>query len=245
MTTPPGPQSTSEPAPKRFYSAVTIAETEAGHTVTLDGRTARTPAKAPLAVPSRPLADALAEEWAAQRQRIEAETMPLTRLANTGIDGVRPRAAEVASGLARYGETDLVCYRAEQPRDLVARQAEVWQPLIDWICRHHGIRLVVTRGIVPIAQPSEALDRLAETLSGLDWPVLTALQSATAATGSIVIGLALIGGRVGAREAFDAAMIEELFQAERWGDDAEAAGRRSALLAEIEAAERFYRLAAC
>jgi len=208
----------------------------------LDGRPARTPAKRPLALPARAAAEAVAAEWQAQGEEFEPTALRLTRLANTAIDRVAGNRLAVVAEVSRFGATDLVCYRADAPAELVRRQAEAWQPLVDWAGERHGARLAVTAGVLPTAQPPEALAALIRALEVYDDFALTALHAATAAAGSLVIGLALAEGQIDSEEAFAAACLDEQFQAEQWGVDAEAEARRAALKADIETASRFLAL---
>lgn len=227
----------------RFYKAATAGPSETGgFTVHLDGRPIRTPAKQAMAVPTDALAAAMAEEWAAQAETIVPATMPLTQLANTAIDRIGPNRAAVIQALAEYGETDLVSHRAETPADLAERQAQAWQPLSDWAAQTHGIALVATGSLIAVAQPTESLAALRRVAEAQDQWRLTALQHATGLTGSIILGLALTLGRIDAVAADAAAHIDEDYQIERWGEDAEARARRNALRMELEAVERFLRL---
>lgn len=210
--------------------------------MTLDGRPVKTPAKAILAVPTMALAEALASEWDAQADVVRPETMPLTRLCATTIDKVVPERRAVIDGLVAYGAMDLVCYRADQPADLQARQQERWQPLLAWLEDCYGARLAVTSGVVPIQQEAGALDILRHAVDARADFSLAALASAVEALGSLVIGLALMADRVGPEEAFSASQVDEDYQMERWGDDAEAAGRRRRLLDDVHQAARFDRL---
>jgi len=228
---------------KRFYKEVAAVRGDSGFAVNLDGRPVRTPGRRPLRLPSRPMADAVAAEWRNQGEEIAPATMPLTRLANTAVDRTAPHRAQVIEQVAAYAESDLLCYRAEQPAELVERQAAVWQPVLDWLGAAHGATLAVTAGIAPMPQPRGALLAVFTTVAGFDDFRLTGLHAATAASGSVCLGLALAAGRIGAEEAWRAAHLDELYQMERWGADAEAERRRAALLDEIAAAARFMALA--
>ena len=222
-------------APRRFWTAAqVVAEEGAGFTVTLDDRPLRTPARAPLRLPSRALATALAAEWDAQEGRIRPETMPLTRAANAAIDRVAPQRAAVEDELAGYGETDLLCYRAAAPAGLVARQAEAWDPLLAWAAEALGARLVTVEGVIHTPQPAPALEALRAALARCDAFALTALHEMVALSGSLVIGLAAVSGHRPAEALWEAAHVDETWQAEQWGEDAEAAAlmaaRRAAFL---------------
>ena len=227
---------------KRFYREAAVEAGNGLYRIVLDGRPARTPAKRPLALPARAAAEAVAAEWQAQGEEFEPAALRLTRLANTAIDRVAGNRPAVVGEVTRFAATDLVCYRAGEPNELVRRQAEAWQPLVEWAAARHGAHLCVTEGVIPRAQNEEALAALTRAVEAYDDFALTALHAATAAAGSLVIGLALGEGRIDAATAFAAACLDETFQAEQWGVDAEAEERRAALKADIEAAARFLAL---
>lgn len=227
---------------KRFYQVAAASAGPDGFDVMLDGRPVRTPFGRPLAVADEALAQALAAEWQAQERTIVPATMPLTGLVNTAIDRIAAKRDEVIDGIVAFGRTDLLCYRAGEPEDLAARQAALWQPLLDWAEARWGARLVTTEGIVPVAQPEEALAALRAVAASYDDLGLAALGAAVAALGSLILGLALAEGRLSAAEAFAAAQLDETFQNERWGEDAEAVARREGLRREVEAAGRLFAL---
>jgi chaperone required for assembly of F1-ATPase len=224
---------------KRFYQDVAVVPVEGGFTIELDGKPLRTPAKAPVILPTRALAEAVAAEWRGQGDELSLHAMPLTRLASTAIDLATKRHDAVVSEIAKYAETDLVCYRAEHPPELIARENTVWQPLLDWAILRFDAPLAVTSGIVPRTQSPETLRAFASAVAALDPMTLTALHAMTTACGSIVIGFALLEGRLDARAAFAASQVDETYQIEQWGEDAEAAKRRAALAEDIDAAARF------
>ncbi len=224
---------------KRVYKTAAALPVEDGFGVLLDKKRLLTPAKLPLVVPSRALAKAIAEEWQAQGPELRPHTMPLMRLASTAIDLVAKRRQEVVAEIAAYGETDLLCYRADGPPELVARQHAVWQKLLDWATLRYDAPLAVTTGIVPVAQNPATLHALAMAVAAYDPIRLTALHAVTTASGSLIIGLALLEGELDADAAFAAAQLDETFQIERWGEDYEAADRRAALKADIATAARF------
>ncbi len=228
--------------PKRFYEEVGIAPVEGGFEVRLDGRPLRTPGQAPLILSGEGLAEALAEEWRAQGERIEPASMPLMSLACTAIDQVAAARAQVVEALLAYGGADLLCYRAEHPAPLVARQAETWQPLLDWAALELDAPLKVGRGIVHEAQPEAALGALRRALEALDDLSLTALDCAVRASGSLVVALALQRRRLDAEAAFEAAELDASFQIEQWGEDPEATRRRDAVRADLAAARRLFDL---
>ena len=235
---------------KRFYAQASweaIPSGEAGRTVgsyrvLLDGKAVKTPAKAEMALPNQALAEAIAAEWQDQGEEVEARMLVLTGLAWTAIDRVGPGREPVVDELAGYGAHDLVCYHADAPADLVVRQRALWQPLLDWAANTLGAPLAVTTGVVSIEQPSEALAALRRAVAAQDDFELTSLSAAAGAAGSLVIGLALVAGRLDASAAFDAAQLDESYQIERWGEDPEAARRRAAIKADLETAARFLAL---
>ena len=224
---------------KRFYREARAAACAGGFSVRLDGRDIRTPSKSPLMLPTIALAEAVAEEWAAQGARVEPATMPLMSLACTAIDQVAPNRAAVVGELMSYAGSDLLCYRAEHPEALVARQVAHWQPLLDWAARDLDAALRVTRGIRHEPQSEDALAALRAAVEALDDFSLTALDSATRTSGSLVVALAFQRGRLDAAAAFAVAELDSTFQIEQWGEDPEAARRRAAVLADLAAARRF------
>jgi chaperone required for assembly of F1-ATPase len=224
---------------KRVYGSATVSDTVGGVQVLLDGRPLRTPARHPLLVPSRPLAEAIAAEWQAQGPTVQPETMPLTQFASTAIDRVRPNRVAVVDAVVAYAETDLLCYRADDSPELAAREARCWQPLLDWAARRFDAALLTYTGIMPGPQPEAVCRALRHAIEVFDDMTLSALQFATASCGSLVVALALIEGRIDAAGAFEAAELEATFQIEQWGEDAEAARRRARLSADIAAARRF------
>jgi chaperone required for assembly of F1-ATPase len=227
---------------KRVYKQATARAAEGGWGVALDGRPMRTPAKHELIVPSAALAEAIAAECDAQQDEIRPATMPLTRLAATAIDRTRTQRDLVAAEAANYAGTDLVCYRAEHPPTLIALQHAEWQPLIDWAMQRYDAALAVTSGVVPQPQSPAALKAFAAAVAAQDDFRLTALHAMTTACGSLVIALALIEGRLDTTAAFAVSQLDETFQIEAWGEDAEATARRRGLAEDIEAAARFVQL---
>jgi chaperone required for assembly of F1-ATPase len=227
---------------KRFYREAAVQPALAGFGVTLDGRLVKTPGKRDLAVPAAALAAAIAAEWNGQEAGIRPASLPLTRLAGITIDRDPAGRAALVAQTALYAATDLVCYRSADQPALAARQGAVWQPLVDWAARRWDAPLVVTTGVIPIRQPAASLAAFAAVVAARDEFALTALHAATAACGSLVIALALFEGRLDADAAFAASQLDESFQIEAWGEDAEASRRRAALAAEIAAAARFLAL---
>jgi chaperone required for assembly of F1-ATPase len=227
---------------KRFYKVVTAVPAGDGFGVLLDGKPIKSPAKAAFVLPSRALAEAVAAEWDAQADTIVPSAMPLMQLAATAIDKAAPNRAVIIDTIAPYGGSDLLCYRAEGPAALAERQHAIWQPLLDWVMTAHDAPLVVTAGIVHKAQPETSLAALRAVVEAQDDWRMTALHQLTSLTGSLVIGLAALAGRIDAEAAFEAAELDETFQIERWGEDAEAAARRASLRAELQATIRFLQL---
>jgi chaperone required for assembly of F1-ATPase len=232
---------TSEPA-KRFFDLATARQDDGGFGIWLDQRRLKTPARAAFTVPTAALAEAVAEEWNAQGAKVEPRAMPLTGLANAAIDRITPEREPFAARLAQYGEHDLLCYRAESPVELVARQARAWQPVLDWLAVTHGARLTLAEGIVHVDQPPEAREAQHRAILAHSHHHLAGLHVITTSTGSLSLGLAVLGGLLTAEEAFALSRIDEDYQAERWGSDAEAETRAADIRAEIAAAGRFIAL---
>ena len=229
-------------APRRFYKSASVAPVENGWGILLDGKPLRSPAKRPFVLPTKGLADAIAEEWAAQGEQVVQPSMPLMQYAATAVDRLADDRASLVEEIAGYGRSDLVCYRAEEPPSLVQRQERVWQPLIVWAAERYDIALNVTAGVVAVEQPAHTLATFRRVLEACDLFALTALAAATSAAGSLVIALALAEDRIGPEEAAEAALLDELFQAEKWGSDPEAERRRAAIRADLAAAKRFHAL---
>lgn len=229
-------------APRRFYQAATIVPAEGGWGILLDGKPLRSPARRPIVLPTEALAAAIAEEWQAQDEKIDPRSMPLMQLAATAIDRLADDRAGLVQQTAGYGRSDLVCYRAAEPPALARRQEALWQPLIAWLADRYDVALSVTTGIVSVEQPPHASATFRRVLEACDLFALTALAAMTGSAGSLVIALALAEGRLSADEAADAALLDEVFQAEKWGSDPEAEHRRAAIRADLAAAARFHRL---
>ncbi|MCB1882647.1 MAG: ATPase [Geminicoccaceae bacterium] len=228
---------------KRFYEKVSTAPAEGGgFAVLLDGRPVRTPAKAPLLVPTLKLAEALAEEWRAQGGTVEPSSMPLNRLAASTVDLFPARLGDARREVVAYATTDLLCYRTPFPPDLAARQRAAWDPWLAWARAALGAALIATDGLAPVGQPKEALAALAATVEGLDPWRLMGLHAATRLAGSLVLGLAVAQGRLVPDAAFDAAFLEELYEIEAWGLTDAQARRHAALRAEFAAVARFFDL---
>ncbi len=214
---------------KRFYKSVDVEASEDGYRISLDGRGVRTPVGAALAVPSKALAQAMAEEWDAQIETIKPLTMPLTGMANTAIDRIADSRVSVLDETIKYAETDLLCYRAEEPTDLVGRQVKTWQPLLDWAHETFGVQMIVTEGIMPVNQSDDALTGLRRVIEKEADFQLVALSALTAACGSLIIALAVRQGRLDGDQAFEVSQLDESHQIELWGEDDEAADKRQRL----------------
>jgi chaperone required for assembly of F1-ATPase len=224
---------------RRTYSKIGTAVVDGGFAVLLDGRALKTPQGQQLVLASQALAAAMAGELAAQRETLDPETMLITRLACAVVDRVGVDRNGVVGHVVNYGGTDLLCYHAQRPGELAARQQAAWGPLLKWAATELDARLAVTEGVAPVAQPTDALARLRRAVEALDDARLTALTAVAEASGSLVIALALVMGRIDANEATTAAQIDETWQSEKWGKDPDAAARRQALAQEIAAAARF------
>lgn len=226
---------TDAPAlPRRFYASASVTE-EGGFGVLLDARRLRTPAGAPLQLPSRALAEAMAREWNAQEEFIAPTTMPVTQLAFAAIDWTARGRAERIEHVAAYGATDLCCHRAETPSELVQRQHAAWDPIVSWGEAALGVRLPVVNGVIAAPVEAQSIETLRAHAAALDDFALTALSQATALTGSVLIAFAILHGRLDSERAFAAAALDNLWSIERWGEDEEACARLDQLRREIEA----------
>ena len=232
---------------KRFWNTATAERLGDGYQVLLDGRPVRLPGGASLALPTALLAAAVADEWQRAGSQPGGEMgwdmVPLTRLVGTAQERIAPDPSAVADALATYGESDLLCYRAERPAELVRRQERAWQPWLDWAADRYGARLVPTVGIVHRPQDPAALAALRRVMGKQDPLALAALGVAIPALGSLVLGLALADGALDAGMAHALATLDETFQAEQWGEDAEAARRRERVGEDVAVAGRLLRLA--
>ena len=222
---------------KRFYRRAEMAPEEGGFSLRLDGRHAMTPGRRPLTVLDAALAEAIVAEWQRQGDVIEPTDMPATRLANTAIDGVAPRLAEVRKDVGAYAATDLLYYRAGEPVELAARQRQHWDPILAWAEERYQIRFLLAEGVMHIAQPRLTLAALAGAIANFNEPFrLAGLHLATTLTGSALIALALAAGAIDTEEAWAAAHVDEDWNIEKWGEDPEAARRRRSRLADFRAA---------
>jgi len=226
----------------RFYKTVGVGSDAGAFRLLLDGKPVRTPAKKQLLLPTRALADAVAAEWEAQAERIDPVTMPLTRLANSAIDGVAGREADVRADIVRYAGSDLVCYRAESPPELVHRQSQAWDPILVWTRDALGASFHVAQGIMPATQPASAAHSVAHAIEAHGAFELAALHVMTTLTGSALLALAHVRGHLTADDAWAAAHVDEDWQIGQWGEDAEAKARREARWLEMQAASQLIQL---
>jgi chaperone required for assembly of F1-ATPase len=227
---------------KRFWKDVSVEREGDGWAIRLDARPVKTPAKAALVVPTLKLAEAIAEEWRAVDDKIDPRAMPLTGLANAAIDRVAPDKDQFAQGLGRYAESDLTCYRAEGPGPLVERQEQAWDALLAWARRRYDVDFATTRGIVHVAQPPAAVERLAHAVAALDAFQLAALSLLVTIGGSLLAGLAVLEKAVPAEQAWAAVSLDERWQLEQWGSDAEAEAALENRRRDFLAAARFLEL---
>ena len=224
---------------KRFYKAAEVSAGPGGYAVTLDGKTVRTPAKNDLTLPTAALAEGIAAEWRDQGDDVRPQDMPLMRLACTAIDRVGENSQAVTDEIANYGAADLLCYRADEPAELCRRQAESWQPLLDWAARTFDAPLKTTQGVIPVTQDDAPLAKLRAAVAAYDQWMLTALHAVASASGSLILGLALAHGEIGADAVWTASRLDHDFQAQQWGEDAEGEEAAANLRADLDAAATF------
>jgi chaperone required for assembly of F1-ATPase len=224
---------------KRFWTDVTVTEEDDGWAVRLDGRQVKTPARTSLVVPTQALAEAIAAEWRAIEEKIDPRAMPLTGLANAAIDRVAPDREAFAAGLGRYAEADLICYRADGPRALIAQQEAAWVPLLSWARRRHDVDFVTTSGLRHVPQPSATVERLSHAVAALDPFHLAGLSPLVTIGGSLVAALAVVEKAITPEAAWDAVSIDERWQLEQWGADAEAEAALGSRRRDFLAAARF------
>jgi len=224
---------------KRFWKEVTV---DADRGVRLDGKPVRTPGRLPLVLPTDALAEAVADEWRTVAGEIDPRAMPLTGLANAAIERVTADPALFAANLAAYAESDLLCYRADAPPELIARQAAAWDPPLTWATQRYDVYFEVAIGVMHQPQPDATIERLAVAVAVRDPFELAGLSPVVTITGSLVLGLALIERAMGADEVWAAANVDEDWQAEQWGEDALAVQAKAVRRAEFDAAARFLHL---
>ena len=221
---------------KRFYKEVSVAAVDGGFAVLLDCKPVKTPGRNVLILPTEKLAVAIASEWRSQGDEIIPTNMPLLRLANTVIDGIAANRADVIGAILRFGENDLLCYRAHQPLELVSRQRTGWDPWLEWAREKHGAGMAVGEGLTHVDQTPEALTALRRALEDFDAFTLGGLHVVASITGSTVLALAVAAGEISGAQAFELSRIDEIYQAEKWGEDAEAVKRAAALAHELDKA---------
>lgn len=221
---------------KRFWTDSSVVESDGGFGVALDGRPLKTPARVPLAVPNRALAEAIAAEWAAAGETIDPRAMPMTGLANAAIDR---GGEEMVAGIVRYAESDQFCYRADGPTPLVERQAEAWDGLLGWARRRFDVDFVTCSGILHVEQPPETIRKLGHEVAILDRFRLAALSPLVTIGGSLVAGLAVLEQAIPVEAAWEAVSLDERWQLEKWGSDAEAEAALDAKRCDFLAAARF------
>ncbi|TVR09066.1 MAG: ATPase [Salinarimonadaceae bacterium] len=230
--------------PRRFYERATIEPRDEGFVLTLDARPARTPGRNPLAAPTRALGEAIAAEWAAQGETIDPGSMPLTRIANSALDGVAREREAVLAEIAKYAGSDLVCYRAAEPERLVAAQNEAWEPVLAFARERLDARFALAEGVMFVAQPPEAIAAVEARLARETCPFrVAALHVMTTLTGSALIALAAADGALDGETAWRAAHVDEITQESFWGADEQALARRAARKREFNAALAVYALA--
>lgn len=228
---------------KRFWREVSIAREGEGWDVRLDGRAAvRTPARAPLVVPSEALAQAIAGEWRSVAESVDPRSMPLTGIANAAIDRVAPDREAFARGLARYAEADVACYRSEWPPELVARQGDAWDALLGWARRRYDVDFSTTSALMHVPQPQATVERLAHEVASLDPFHLAGLSPLVAIGGSLIAALAVVEKAITPEQAWAAVTIDERWQLEQWGTDAEAGVALENRKRDFFAAARFLEL---
>lgn len=227
---------------KRFWKDVATVAVEGGHDVHLDGRPVRTPGRAALTLPTPALAEAVAEEWRAVGDTLDPRAVPMTGLANAAIDRVAADPAAFAAGLAKYGESDLFCYRADHPLELQLRQQAAWDPLLGWAAQRYGAPLETATGIIHKAQPEASVAALAHAVAARSPFELAALSPLVTVTGSLVAALALLEGAAGADDIWSAVNLDEDWQVEHWGEDELARDARATRRADFDAGVRFLSL---
>ena len=225
---------------KRFWKTAEVRETETGFAVELDGRALKTPAKTLVELPNRAMAEAIAQEWDAQGEEVDPMTMPVTRSANSALDKVALQHAEVADMLAEYGGTDLLCYRADSPAELVQRQAEAWDPLLDWAADTYGARLKPVSGVMFAEQDEAALSKLRKEVHGFDNFELAAFHDLVGLSGSLIIGFAAVSDFAPIDALWALSRLDETWQEEQWGVDEDAAAEAEVKKTAFKNAHFFY-----
>lgn len=228
--------------PKRFWTDVTVVETDGTFSVALDGRPIKTPAKQDFSAPTRALAEAVAQEWREQGEVMNPKAMPQTRYVNSVLDGIAPKREAVIETVAAYGGSDLLCYRAEHPDTLIARQRDRWDPLLDWARSEFEAALILASGVMPVAQPAKCLAKLADAVGKHDNFELAGLHDLVSISGSLVLGLAVSAGRLTGPEALALSRLDDDWQIEQWGEDEEASKTAALKAKEFSEAARLIAL---
>lgn len=230
------------PHMKRFWKSVLILTDKASYSIELDGRPVKLPSGKPLALSSRPLAEAIAEEWQMAPEQFLPDHLPLTRLASTALERIAPHRADILDQLTAYGMNDLLCYRAPPPDDLTIRQSKAWNPWLTWARENYGITLQATMGLVPINQPPGTREAFRGILTAHSDDALAALGVIVPALGSLVLGLAIAAMALEPEAACAASFLDELWQEEHWGADSEAVKRRTKIIEDVAVSARFMQL---
>ena len=228
---------------KRFWKEASVIAQDGGFGVALDGKLLKTPAKGTLACPNRAMADAIAAEWDAAKETVEPASMPMTRYANTALDRVASNFEDIAEQVAAYGGSDLLCYRAAHPDELIARQAEAWDPLLSWANEMLGVTFILAQGVMHVEQPASAAESFTTVVKDRDAFSLAALHDLTALSGSLVIALAVVHDRLAVDDAWRTSRVDEDWQIEQWGEDDLARDAAAAKRRDFEDAARFLGLA--
>lgn len=224
---------------KRWYQQADAAPEAGGFCIMLDGKKLNTPMRTPLVAPTEALARAIAQEWDAQGETITPAEMRLTRLTATALDRIKPDPGPAIAEIAGYAATDLLCHRADGTPELLRRQSQTWQPILDWAGQRYRAQLSAVQGVMPAAQPEAALAALRSAVAAMDHFRLSGLHAVTVSSGSLLLGLALVEAHIDIERAWAAAELDEAWQRERWGDDTLAARRRVGVEADLRAAARF------
>ena len=224
---------------KRFWTAAEAIEADGGYGIALDGRRVKTPARAELLVPTPALAAAIASEWSECGEDVDPRAMPLTGLANAAIDRIAPDKVNYAAGIASYGETDLICYRADGPEALVRRQAEYWDVMLGWARRRYDVDFRCQIGIMHVSQPEDTVRKLSHAVAALDAFQLAGLSPLVTIGGSLVAALAVLEEMMPAEAAWEAVSLDDRWQLEQWGDDSEARATLDLRRRDFLAAARF------
>lgn len=227
---------------KRFWKQASVVERDGGYGVELDGRSVNTPNKTPLILPTLPMAQAIAAEWDAQDEKIDPLSMPVTRSANSALDKVLPQQADVVAMLAEYGDSDLLCYRAAGPAELIAQQAAMWDDMLDWATSEFGGRLAVGEGVMHVSQDPALLQKLHAQVAAFDHFALVGVHDLVAISGSLILALAVTRDVVSVPDAWAKSRVDEHWQISQWGEDEEASANEALKKQAFEHAEHFFRL---